>query len=292
MSEELLTGYGPDYDRCTYGNSLLSFRGPYRIPQAVDVAVLGGTETFGKYITVPYPELLEHQMGRSVVNLGAMNAGVDSFCSDSIIEEVAHRAHVAVVQIMGAQSVSNPFYRVHARRNDRVVAVTDHLRSLFPDLDFTDCNFTRHLLVKLQNRSPSQFQEVVFQLQKTWLGRMRELIARLSMPTVLLWVSDREPCPDGEINFDVTYGDPLFVTRDMVYQISSLVDGFVEIVRSYGGEAELDNMVFSPIERAAAARLPGPSAHAGAATALAKALQPAFGQVYAPPQVKRSGQSR
>ena len=44
------SGATPDYQLSSYGSSKLKFRGPYRIPQAIDVAVLGGSATFGKFV--------------------------------------------------------------------------------------------------------------------------------------------------------------------------------------------------------------------------------------------------
>ncbi len=274
MSVQQTSSCGPDYDRCSYGSSRLAFRGPYRVPQAIDVAVLGGTETFGKFIPAPYPALLEQAIGRPVVNLGALNAGVDSFCNDPVIEDVAHHARVAVVQITGAHGLSNAFYRVHARRNDRFVGATPARADAFPGVDLADCNFVRHLLEKLYAADPARFGEVVGELQRTWVTQMKRLVARLAMPTVLLWLSDHEPPEEGECELAPSAMDPLFVTKDMVHKVVSVADGLVEVSGPYGSGSDLAAMAFGEVDLPATKNTPGPSFHARAAQQLGLALSP------------------
>ena len=59
-----------DYFPCQYGNSKLIFRGPKRRIQGDFVAYLGGIETFGKFLEMPYPMLTEVETGMRSVNLG------------------------------------------------------------------------------------------------------------------------------------------------------------------------------------------------------------------------------
>ena len=108
-----------DYFPCRYGKSKLMFRGPRRRLEAPYVAVLGGTETYGKYTPRPYAELAEEYSGAKVVNLGAVNAGTDVYVSDQTVMEACAGASATVLQLGGAQNMSNRFYAVHPRRNDR-----------------------------------------------------------------------------------------------------------------------------------------------------------------------------
>ena len=234
MSFENLSRGGLDYNQCQYGQSKLVFRGPFRMPQAVDVAVLGGSEVYGKFVEKPFPVLLEQAIGRTVINLGCMNASIDAFLDDPIIPEVCARARVAVVQVMGAQSLSNRYYGVHPRRNDRFVAAYGTLRQLYPEMDFSQFNFTRHLLTSLKDVSPDRFSEVVADLRRSWMMRMYELVSALGMPTVLLWISDHPPGLADDPHPDESGSDPLFVTREMLDQMSRITEGLVEVVRPLG----------------------------------------------------------
>ncbi|HLQ19378.1 MAG TPA: DUF6473 family protein, partial [Tabrizicola sp.] len=111
-----------DYFPCRYGASKALFRGPQRDLSLPYVAMLGGSATFGKYVERPYPALVEAALGRPVANLGGLNAGPDFYLTDPAALDVAARAQVAVVQVTGAEALSNPFYTVHSRRNDRFLA--------------------------------------------------------------------------------------------------------------------------------------------------------------------------
>lgn len=66
------------------------------------VAMLGGTQTFGKYVSAPYPALVEREMGQQVVNLGGLSARPDFYLEDQAALRVAAEARLAVVQIPGA----------------------------------------------------------------------------------------------------------------------------------------------------------------------------------------------
>lgn len=278
MSFENLSRGGLDYNQCQYGQSKLVFRGPFRMPQAVDVAVLGGSEVYGKFVEKPFPVLLEQAIGRTVINLGCMNASIDAFLDDPIIPEVCARARVAVVQVMGAQSLSNRYYGVHPRRNDRFVAAYGTLRQLYPEMDFSQFNFTRHLLTSLKDVSPDRFSEVVADLRRSWMMRMYELVSALGMPTVLLWISDHPPGLADDSHPDESGSDPLFVTREMLDQMSRITEGLVEVVRPLGDPDHTVGMVFTQFQRSAAEAMPGLATHAEVAAALCDELPPLIEQ--------------
>jgi len=168
-----------DYSPCRYGASKAMFRGPKRDLTQPYVAILGGSASFGKYVAQPYPALLEQALGLPVANLAALNAGPDLYLGDPATLEIAGKARVAVVQITGAETLTNPLYTVHSRRNDRFLAATPALRDLYPDVDFTEIHFTRHLLMVLQRTDPLRFDRVLGVLQATWLQRMVALLAAL-----------------------------------------------------------------------------------------------------------------
>ena len=123
-----------DYFPCRYGASRAVFRGPERDLSRPYVALLGGSATFGKYVATPFADLVEQALGQPVANLGAQNAGPDFYLADRATLDIAARARVAVVQVTGADTLSNPFYTVHARRNDRFLAASPALRDLYPEV--------------------------------------------------------------------------------------------------------------------------------------------------------------
>lgn len=260
-----------DYSPCQYGTSRLVFRGPRRDLALPYVAVLGGTETYGKFIPRPWPALVEDETGLRVVNLGCVNAGTDVYLSDPGVLQVAAGARVALVQVIGAGNLSNRFYAVHPRRNDRFLRALAPLAQLYPEVDFTNFNFTRHLLRTLQAVSPTRFETVAEELRRTWGTRMRTLVERAGAPVVLVWIAAHAPGPRGPADLSV---DPLLVDRPMIDALRPLAAAIVEVpFKAPGGGHRLDGKAYAELDRPAAEGLPGPAVHQAVAKAVADAVE-------------------
>jgi hypothetical protein len=172
---------------------------------------------------------------------------------------------------MGAQNMSNRFYSVHPRRNDRFLQASGLLQAIYREVDFAEFNFNKHMLGRLLTLSPERFQNVVDELRAAWVGRMHGMLRGISGKTVLLWFADHAPedelAPDDE-------RDPWFVTREMIEQLRSEVTEVVEIVASETALAlGTEGMVFSQMETPAATNLMGPAAHQEAAEAVSAKLR-------------------
>lgn len=269
-----------DYYPCRYGNSRIVFRGPKRDLSQPYISVVGGSETFGRFVECPYPDLLEARLGVPVVNLGCLHAGLTAFQNDSTIIEVASGSVLTVVQVVGAHNMSNRFYRVHPRRNDRFLVASDQLQERFPGVDFTEFHFTRHLLQTLSDADPEAFSAVVRELRTAWTHRMLSLLGRIRGPKLLLWMSDRPLAQDA---VSPTDADPLFVDRRLVEAVAGEVEAVVEVSPD-GSEpaASLAGKIYDDPDRAAAGILPGPKFHADVAAKLEVAIFDLVGQdVYA-----------
>jgi hypothetical protein len=263
---EALTA-GPDFPTCRYAGSRLTFRGPRKRASGGHIAVLGGGSTFGRYVPEPYPDLLERLTGRRVINLGQRNAGPDVFLHDGAVLDMCRAARTVVVQVMGAHALSNRFYRVHPRRNDRFVEASAAMRLVFPELDFTDFHFTRHMLSRVAELAPDRFGVLRDELRLAWLRRMEALVAAIGRPVVLLWMAPRAPQAGGDRLED---GDPAFVTRGMLTALQGRGVGLVEV--GIGAPPSLEGKIFAEAERQIALSLPGLSVHRDAAEALARYL--------------------
>lgn len=259
-----------DYLPCHYGRSKLLFRGPRRDLELPYAAALGGTETYGKFIPEPWPALVEGATGLRMVNLGCVNAGADVYLCDPDVLDVASGARLVVLQAMGAANLTNRFYAVHPRRNDRFLRASPALHALFPEVDFTNFHFTRHLLRTLQQVSARRFEEVADELRATWAIRMRALVERVRVPVVLLWMADHAPARSAEANLTV---EPLLVDSAMLSVLREVCSSYVEVrLHDGAGPGAVDGMVFGPMERPAVEGLPGPTDHARVAAALADML--------------------
>ena len=265
-----------DYLPCRYGTSKLLFRGPRRSLDDPYVAFLGGTETYGKFIKAPFSSLVEEQTGITSVNFGYPNAGIDVFTHDKFVIEAASRAKVTVVQVMGVQNMTNRFYSVHPRRNDRFVAASNLLRTIYRDVDFAEFHFNKHMLGRLLSISAERFDTVRLELQEAWMARMKLVLGQMQGKTILLWFGQHPPRTDEEalLAQDGLGQDPLFVTREMMDEVARHVTDVVEVVASpQAVSAGTDGMVFSELETMAAAELMGPIAHRQVADALLEKIE-------------------
>ena len=213
------TKLGPralDYTLCQYGVSRNIFRGPRKSFCKPYIVCLGGSETFGQSVPAPFPILTERLIGQTVVNLGVTHAGPDLYLKDDAVIDIARKAELCVLQVMGANNMSNPYYKVHPRRNDRFIKALPALGELFPEVDFTEFHYTKHLLHHLNLMDCGRFQLISTALRKTWCDKMKRLLKVINRPTVLLWMQN-EPA---SFSFD---SDPLFVTEREISSLSSQV---------------------------------------------------------------------
>jgi hypothetical protein len=259
-----------DYRICHYGASRLAFRGPPVAADGRHAVCLGGSETFGRFVPHPWPDRLAELTGLRVVNLGCNNAGIDTFLGDGDVLDHVAKASVTVVQVMGAQNLSNRYYAVHPRRNDRFLGPTPLLRHLFADVDFTEFHFTRHLVTSLAARAPDRFAVILAELRAVWLSRMQALLAQAGGRRIVLWMADHRP-GDAE---SALGSDPWGLDADLLAALAPDCDAIVTAVpgpraRALGSAG----MVFSPLEAVAAQGLPGPATHDETAAAVAAALR-------------------
>lgn len=275
MKHETRDGTSLSYAPCRYGMSRILFRGPRRRLDAPYIAFIGGTETFGKYIDRPFPALLEQELGKTCVNFGCVNGGVDAFVNDPTIMSACNDAQLTVVQVMGANFLSNRFYSVHPRRNDRFLRASTVLQAIYNDVDFADFTFTRHMLSALYQLSPERFDIVVSELREAWVARMKNMLGQIGPKSVLMWFA-RGPMSDAPWqSFDAPLQvDPLFITKAMIDELRGLVLDVVEVVPSEVAiKLGTRGMHFSAMQAKAASEMLGVPCHAEASNLLAPILK-------------------
>src|SRR5688572_29039032 len=145
MEHETLLRAAADRSVARYDGSRLSFRGPPHSLGGRHVVFLGGCATHGGPLAEPYPALLEAELGEACVNFGIAQASVEAFLLDPVVGRACRDALVTVVEVMGAANLSNRLYTVHPRRNDRFLRASGALRAIYPEVDFAEICFTRHL---------------------------------------------------------------------------------------------------------------------------------------------------
>lgn len=268
---------------CRYAPSRLSFRGPKRRLDQDYIAFLGGAETFGRFIDKPFPTLLEDALGLMSINLGCLNAGVDVFHKDSTVLQICRGAQAVVMEVVGAQNISNRFYTVHPRRNDRFLAASPALQALYDEVDFSEFSFTRHMLSTLARIDSARFESVIEEVQTAWSRRMVSIAQEIERPFVLFWFAKTPPAdttPDRE---------PLFITEAMLEELQQKAG--VELVSFCPSEKTIeqghDEMIFGEIEETIAAEMLGSAAHRQASAHLVRSLRRLLDDKGGPSQKER-----
>ncbi|WP_216665536.1 DUF6473 family protein [Pseudoruegeria sp. HB172150] len=262
-----------DYAPCQYGTSRLLFRGPQRKAAGDYITCIGNTETFGRFISEPYPELLERSLGTPCINLGCRDAGLDAFLANPSLIDIAAGSRVTVIQVMGAISMSNRFYTVDPRRNDYFIRAGRKLKDIYPEVDFREFERTEHMLTALARTCPKRLQLVRRELQTAWVARMRALVGQIPGPVVLLWMSDHAPYSrqDG----GTICHEPLFVDRAMLNAVCETGAQLIEVVATQAEiDAGLPDMIYGQFEAEAACEMLGPVVHRRVARVLCDALLP------------------
>lgn len=253
---------------CKYPGSKLQVRGPERDLGSDYVAFLGGTEVYGRFIRRPFVAAVEEALDVDCVNLGCVNGGLDSFLRDPGILTIAARAELSVLQVLGAQNLSNRFYKVHPRRNDRFLSATPQLAALYPEVDFTEFHFNRHLLQALHQVSEDRFEQVRDAMQMAWVEGMTRMVDRLEGRVALLWL--RYDLGAGFAPEALFRNEPLMVDRPMIDSLLPKVKGVIELpVQTAGGCGDIEGMQFGQMEFPAAKLMLGPAEHARIAQSVA-----------------------
>ncbi|MEP3345863.1 MAG: DUF6473 family protein [Litoreibacter sp.] len=256
------------YNQCRYGQSKLLFRGPRRSLKGDYISFLGGSETYGKFVEKPFVELIEDTKGLPCANFSAVNAGVDAFVNDPSLMTLCNRAKTTVIQVMGAQNMSNRYYVVHARRNDRFLKASTLLKSIYREIDFSEFSFTRHMLMTLKAVSPERFAAIEMELRTAWIARMELMLRQINGRCILLWLKE----PASSLGSSADLGpEPLFLDEPLVNKLKGLVDNIVEVdIAEERGK--LEGMVFNTMEAPAAHEMIGIKGHQQIANRLLRVL--------------------
>jgi len=131
------------------------------------------------------PQLARRVLDRLLVPTAQVE-GVDLHLGDPALGRAGAQALAYVLVLPPLGNLSNPFFTVHPRRNDRFVAARAPLKALFPEVDFTPFAFTGHALGTLAGVCPERFAVLRQALAAAWVTRMRLLLDRLPPRGVLI----------------------------------------------------------------------------------------------------------
>ena len=276
MSFQSVLATGVDYQEYRWGRSRQIFRGPRPDLRMPYVACLGGSETYGRFVTEPWPAQLDRVVGMSTANWGTPGGGPSFYLKDPVVLEACSNARACVIAVMAGHVVSNRLYSVYNRRNLRLRGVSDMMRALYPEVEFDQFRFVHNMLMALYRISPERFAVVGLEIRSAWIARMRELLADIETRKILFWFSDSAPDDPWRMNPMIARDiAPAFVDRAMIDEIRPHVDIYVEYVAS--AEAAAGPRIPGRRPPAVARRCPSHTMHVEGAELLADPLSRLLG---------------
>lgn len=201
-----------------------AFRGP-AISSDRYVVCLGGAQTFGRFAPAPFPRLIAGALGIDALNLGRGGAGPTFPLSNPRLLDHINRAQVAIVQVFSGRSQSNSLFKtvrhgmlgVNQADGREVTANEFYTWLVSQDLQLT--------------------LKIVDETRENYISAMKQLLAAIKPPKILLWLSVRTPEYPEHMGLPLWrfWGDfPHFVNRTMVEQLRSHADVYVECISRRG----------------------------------------------------------
>ncbi|MEM9267346.1 MAG: DUF6473 family protein [Pseudomonadota bacterium] len=219
VGEVVEGGYRFGRSDTVYRGSAPDFSQPY-------VAVVGASETYGPYVDLPYPALLNQELPNQVLNFGFTGGGPNFVLRDPVLLEACNRAEVVVLSVSHAWAVTNRLYTVGHTQNTALHEISEQLAIMFPSVDLDQFEYVRPMVAALARAHPENFQVLEMELREAWLARMRDLVDRIEAPIVLFgMVDDQLDAPD----FDPQNRriGPEMVSRSMFNRLSGYVSNMI-----------------------------------------------------------------
>jgi hypothetical protein len=187
---------------------------------------IGAAQTFGRFCRTPYPELLGQMLRLPALNLGRGGAGFSFFLKDNEnLLRYINRSRFAVIQVMAARSESNALYK--SKGLGYYYRVSDGA-GIGCDAAFGEL---------LAQKNPVLLEEIISQNRENWYNNCRELLALITVPTILFWFSTRKPDYRENLGSDLEalFGEfPQLVNAQMMHRIRGEADAYVECISRKG----------------------------------------------------------
>jgi len=200
------------------------FRGP-RPNSSEYIACVGASQTFGRFVQTPFPQLLAEALGIETMNLGRGGTSPSFHRSDPKLLEYINRARLVIVQVLSGRSQSNSLFQIENH--------SDHGINLADGQKASADQFYSWLLAQDMELA----HKVVTETRDNYVSAMAQLLEAISPPKILLWFSARSPEYEESWKLPTwrLWGEfPQFVNREMVDRLRSYSDRYVECVSRRG----------------------------------------------------------
>lgn len=239
-----------DYEMYELPGTGLKFRGPplASYEERSYFSCIGAAQTMGCFCETPYPKLLEKELGIAALNLGYGGAGPEFFNSQQSLVDYINKGKFVVIQAMSGRSQSNSLFdcdglELLTRRKDgkKLGANEAYERMVMGNASLASLPPKRLFRPLARILAASRTKSVVVETRDRWLKNQRELIDKIKVPIVFLWISKRTP--EYSESFKTAHGFfnefPQMINRAMVDEVVRNVDHYAEVVSRRGSPQPL-----------------------------------------------------
>jgi hypothetical protein len=189
-------------------------------------SIIGAAQSFGVLARRPFAYRLEEVTGLPFLNLAVSGASPPLYLENPSYIDYANRSLFAIVQVMGARASSNSYFETRHGKN--------MMRPRGSTLPFIpgDAAFRK----MMEYEPEALVAAVTGELRANWTKEMIQLLTRIKVPKILLWISKRKP--DYAESFDrfenLAGVFPQFVNSRMIEEIRDFADAYVEVTSNRG----------------------------------------------------------
>ncbi|HEY1614810.1 MAG TPA: DUF6473 family protein [Rhizomicrobium sp.] len=175
-----------DYEIWFHGELRHPLRGPRALfdTTARYWSFVGAAQTFGRFVQHPFPALVSDCFGMQHVNLGFAGAGPEYFASKPGLLEVINGSSLCFLQIMSGRSVSTTLLKTIGQGGMLKFMDGPLLGEKMLALDAYKA--------LLQKYGRAEIAKQIADVKSNWCRSYLELIGKIRVPTILVWVSSRE----------------------------------------------------------------------------------------------------
>lgn len=142
------------------------------------ITFLGAAQLFGRYHAIGPHQAVGSALGMTSVNLSTGGAGPESYLHNDVIQLV-NAGQAAVLQVLSGRSIGCDEYPG--------TRMTRDLKNPNKKID------RLKLLQQIWMESPPKARELAERWQGNYLSVMKSLLGRITVPVVLVWISQRTP---------------------------------------------------------------------------------------------------
>jgi hypothetical protein len=181
---------------------------------------IGAAHVFGCFVEKPFPDLLESELGLKALNLGLGGITPNSYAKYDAVIDYINCGKFLIWQVMTARSEANSRFTPTNDVGMTVDRVKGDITSGFDSWS------------RIINEEPQNLALYVAQSRNSWISASLDLIARIKVPIILFWFSQRPidvvESVSLEKGFGLMGGYPHLIDRATLDAVRVHCDAFAE----------------------------------------------------------------